>query len=131
MGEQLIKDTRALAFLGDALYEAHVRHRLVLGKHRGADRLHEEAVKYVRAEAQALVIKSLQKELTEEELALVKRARNKKISTRPKNLDPLLYKWATAFEALLGHLYLTGQEERMLEIINIAIERMDEENGKE
>ena len=126
----LIKDTTALAFLGDALYELYVRHRLIIGSHKGADRLHAEAVKYVRAEAQAYAIKSLQDDLTEEEMALVKRARNKKISTKPKNVDPLVYKWATAFEALLAYLYLRGREERMLEIINIAMERTEEENGQ-
>lgn len=130
MDERHIKDTTALAFLGDALYELYVRHRLILGSYKGADRLHGEAVKYVRAEAQAFAIKSMQNELSEDELALVKRARNKKISSKPKNADPLIYKWATAFEALLAYLYLTGQEERMVEIINTAMEKTEEENGK-
>lgn len=130
MDPSSIKDTTALAFLGDALYEVQVRQKLVLSGIRGADRMHSASVKYVRAEAQALVMKSLQEELTESELTLVKRARNKKINTRPKNVDPMIYKWATAFEALLAHLYLTGQEGRMMEIINIAIERTEEDNGK-
>ena len=92
----------------------------------------------MRAEGQASVIKQLMKEretavkaseqglraadetseteaflLTAEEAALVRRARNRKSATKPKNADPVTYKWATAFEALAGWLYLTEQTERL------------------
>lgn len=128
--KESIKDTLSLAFLGDALYELYVREKLVSGNFKGADRLHKAAVAYVRAEAQAHAMKTLIDDLSEEELTLVKRARNKKIASRPKNVDPILYKWATAFEALLAHLYLSDQLERMKEIMEWAMIRTDEENGK-
>ncbi len=130
MEGQNIKDTASLAFLGDALYELHVRHKLISGRHRGADMLHREAVRYVRAENQAFAMKHMLEEITPQEMEIVKRARNKKITTKPKNADPLQYKWATAFEALLGYLYLNGQLERMREVADLAIEITENQNDK-
>ncbi len=126
----LYMNTTALAFLGDAVYETYVRTRLIQRLQGDADRLHKAAVKYVRAEAQAMAMKQLLPSLSEEELGLVKRARNKKISTKPKNADPVLYKWATAFEALIGYLYLAGERSRMEEIIDAAMESVKHSNGQ-
>lgn len=113
----LYMNTTALAFLGDAVYEMYVRARLVAAGQIHGDLLHRAAVKYVRAEGQAAAVKAMLEDLTEEEVGLVKRARNKKITSKPKNADPVVYKWATAFEALIGYLYLSGKKERMEEII--------------
>lgn len=123
-------NTTALAFLGDAVFETYVRNYLVLTMKADADKLHRAAVKYVRAEAQAQAMKQLLPGLSEEELNLVKRARNKKISTKPKNADPVLYKWATAFEALIGYLYLSGDKVRMEEIITESMESVKQSNGQ-
>ncbi len=128
--EILHMNTTALAFLGDAVYEIYVREHLITSIRTGADRLHRAAVKFVRAEAQAQAMKQLLDSLSEEELGLVKRARNKKISTKPKNADPVLYKWATAFEALIGYLYLSGNRSRMEEIIDAAMESVKQSNGE-
>jgi ribonuclease-3 family protein len=118
----LFMNTTALAFLGDAVFETYVRDCLIHTMKGDADRLHRAAVEFVKAEAQAHAVKQLLPSLTEEELGLVKRARNKKISTKPKNADPVDYKWATAFEALIGYLYLSGNIDRMKEIIKAAME---------
>lgn len=125
----LYKNTTALAFLGDAVYETYVRNYLIQTMPGDADRLHRAAVKFVKAQAQAQAMKKLLDSLSEEELGLVKRARNKKISTKPKNADPVLYKWATAFEALIGYLYLSRNISRMEEIINAAMESVKRNNG--
>ena len=64
-------------------------------------------------------------QLTEEEQSLVKRARNRKYTSRSRNTDPVTYKWATAFEALVGYLYLEESrvsEERLNWVIEQAIE---------
>ncbi len=114
-------NTTALAYLGDAVYEVAVRKFIMETGQYHADRLHQIAVKFVRAEGQALAIKALMKELTEEEQALVRRARNRKITSKPKHADPVTYKLATAFEALMGYLYLSEQEERLDWLINRAI----------
>lgn len=113
-------NTTALAFLGDAVYELFIRDRLILCEPIHADRLHKMKVRYVRAEGQAAAIKTMLDTLSEEELALVKRARNRKITSKPKNADPVTYKWATAFEALVGYLYLAGETERLDEIMEHA-----------
>lgn len=126
----LYMNTTSLAFLGDAVYETYVREYLVRTKQTGADKLHKEAVRYVRAEAQADALKQLLDHLTEEELGLVKRARNKRSMTKPKNADPVLYKWATAFEALIGYLHLSGDKDRMEEIIVTVMESVKQKNGQ-
>jgi len=126
----LYMNTTALAFLGDAVYETYVRNHLIQTMRADADKLHRTAVKYVRAEAQAAAMKQLLSSLSEEELGLVKRARNKKISTKPKNAHPVLYKWATAFEALIGYLYLSDNRTRMEEIITATMESVKHSNGQ-
>lgn len=121
-------NTTVLAFLGDSVYETFVRSHVIEKGQVNADLLHRAAVRFVRADAQAFALKSMMDELTEEEQNLVKRARNKKISTKPKNADPVVYKWATAFEALIGFLYLSQSHNRMEDRIRRAIELIE---GKE
>ena len=117
-------DALALAFLGDAVYELYIREHVINSGLVRADRLHNECVRYVRACAQAHVMEVFLAEdiLTEEEEALARRAHNHRIATKPKNADPVEYKWATAFEALIGFLHLSGQEERAEALIGRAIE---------
>ena len=119
------ENTIALAFVGDAVYELFIREHLFekINKQR-PDQMHRASVKFVKAAAQCESIKKLINEefLTEEELALVKRARNHKVATKAKNASMVEYKWATAFEALLGYLYLSGQEERLKEVMEATYE---------
>ena len=118
----------ALAFLGDALYEQFIRERLVRAGVGGghADRLHSAAVRYVCAGSQAKAMAHLnglapeESGLSEEEASVARRARNHKIATKPKNADAAEYKSATAFEALLGYLYLSDRKDRCLEIMEKA-----------
>ena len=112
----------ALAFIGDAVYEMYVRKRVLESGQVHADALHHMAVKYVSAEGQSTALRGIFDKLTEDEKSLVKRARNRKSATKPRNADPVAYKLATAFEALAGHLYLTGGEKRMEEIFNLAFD---------
>ncbi len=115
-------NTTALAYLGDAVYEVEVRRRMMDAGTENVDRLHQMSVKFVRAEGQAYAIKQMLNDLTEEEMAIVKRARNRKIISKPKNLDPAIYKLATAFEALIGYLYLRNENERLDVVISQSIE---------
>lgn len=123
-------NTTVLAYLGDSVYEVHVRKHVTESGQVNADLLHRAAVKFVRADAQAEALKAMLEELTEQELNLVKRARNKKISTKPKNADPVIYKWATAFEALIGFLYLSGYNDRLEEVMIKAIELIERDKGQ-
>lgn len=119
-------NTTALAYMGDAVYEQAVREH-ILGKGiSDVNRLHRMATGYVSAPAQAKIIKSLFDDLSREEQALVKRARNRKYNTKAKNADPVTYKWATALEALMGYLFLSEDTERLRWVIGRAIEISEE-----
>lgn len=108
-----------LAYLGDALYDLYVRERLVArgGRVRA---LHREAISLVCAHAQSEALARIADALTDEERDVVRRARNAK-QTPPKNADAGEYHHATALEALVGWLYVTGQRERMNEILALAL----------
>ena len=122
-------NTTALAFIGDAVYEVFIRNRVLCKYGQNADRLHREAVRYVKADAQAEVVRRLTEEgfLTDEEENLVRRARNRRIKSKARGASPMDYKLATAFEALIGYLYLLDRKERMEEIIFKAMEVIDEQ----
>ena len=93
-----------LAYMGDAVYEV----KMLISKSEQVDNLHTKAIKYVSAVSQARAAKMLENTLEDVEKEVFRRARNKKQKTKPKNVDHITYKYATALEALLGYLYLTG-----------------------
>ena len=104
-----------LAYIGDTVFDLFVRTSLLkCGK---AGRLHCLAAKMVCAKAQAEVIKKIIPELTEQEHDIFLRGRNAKSPTVPKNADVQDYRMASGFEALVGYLYITGQDERLREIM--------------
>ena len=124
-------NTDALAYIGDAVYELAVRQDLVRSGICRADRLHREATGYVSAAAQARAIRSIYDELTEEEQSQVRRWRNHRYHSKAKNADPMTYKWATAFEALAGYLYLCGDSQRLDWLISRAraVNDHDDDHG--
>lgn len=135
-GEEKVRpdevNTTSLAFIGDAVYSVYVRRHVLSLEKSDSDRMHRMAVSYVRAEAQAAAVRALMDEpdrLSAEMQALVKRARNRKSHSKPRHADAVTYKWATAFEALIGYLYLDGETGLMEEIIREAI-RITETNDK-
>lgn len=117
--------------MGDAVYEIYIRKHVMETGHVHVDKLHAMAVPFVKAEGQARAIKYLMDNfLTEEEKSLTKRARNHKIATKAKNATPMDYKWATAFEAVLGYLYLKGDTKRLEEVVAKAIWYIEETGTK-
>ncbi len=110
-----------LAYIGDAVYEVYVRNRII-SEHPDmpANKLHKEAIKYVKAHGQSKALESLEAELSEDELSIYKRGRNAKSPTVPKNADVTEYRRATGFEALVGYLYRSGKEERLNYIMEKA-----------
>lgn len=104
-----------LAYIGDAVYELLMRTYL-LNKDISVNQLHKTTTKYVKAKAQSSIIHQLEEILTEDEKAYVKKGRNTKTNSSPKNGDMLDYKYATGFECLFGYLYLTNQDKRLGEI---------------
>lgn len=115
-------NTTALAYMGDAVYEQAVREYIIGKGSYHVNNMHRLATDFVKASAQAGIIKRMFDELTESEQRLVKRARNRRFNTKAKNADPVTYKWATAFEALVGYLYLAEDNERLQWVLERAIE---------
>lgn len=115
-----------LAYIGDGVYELVIRTMVVERANRPANELHKLTTKYVKAEAQAKMILALKEELTEEEADVFKRGRNAKPYTTAKNASKADYHKATGFEALMGYLYLTGQTDRMISLIQRGIALMEE-----
>ena len=107
----------ALAFVGDGVYEMMVRERLVCLANRPPRELHREAVKLVRAEAQAEAMERLMPLLTEKELAVYKRGRN---AHTTRNSDD--YHRATGLETLFGYLYLSGEIDRVRALFDAAMQ---------
>ena len=114
-------NTMALAYMGDAVYEQAVREYILKKGSYNVNSMHRLATDFVKASAQAKVIKTMFDELSESEQSLVRRARNRKYSTKARNADPVTYKWATAFEALVGYLYLAEYDERLEWVLARAI----------
>lgn len=106
-----------LAYLGDAYYELIVRKYLIDLGIRKVDNLQKSSVSYVSAKAQADILRNILDSLTAEELDIVHRARNYKRNTHPKNTDILTYKHSTAFEALIGYLYINNNLDRIDELL--------------
>lgn len=113
----------SLAFLGDAVYGAVVKSVVVLAGNCPADKLNSKAVKYVKAVSQSKVADHLVENdlLTEEEMAVYKRGRNAKSPTTAKNAPVGDYRKATGLEAVIGWLYLRGDMDRVLELMEIAV----------
>lgn len=109
------------AYVGDCVYELFIRTHLVETTNLKPHKLHIEAVKKVKAKAQADKLEELQEIFTEEEKEIVRRARNTQNHHLPKNANPTDYMYATAFEGLIGYLYLSEQKERLDEILNKCI----------
>lgn len=108
------------AYIGDCIYELYIRTDLVNKTKLKPHRLHIETIKYVKAKAQADILKKIEKSLTEKELEIVRRARNAENHHLPKNADPADYMYSTAFEGLIGYLFLTKQDERLKEILKMC-----------
>lgn len=107
-----------LAFVGDAVFEVIIRTNLAINNlSLTAHKLHVKAISFVKAHAQSEIVKSLLDSLTDEEITIYKRGRNTKSATVPKNADVQEYRAATGFEALIGYLYLTDQNQRIEEIL--------------
>ncbi len=121
----------ALAYMGDAVLEQRVREHLLLAGRVKPNTLHKEATKYVSAKAQSFIVHQMMEQgfLSEEELSVFRRGRNAKSGTVPKNTDVQTYRNSSGFEAVLGYLYLLKQTERADQIIDYAINIIEQQKG--
>ena len=112
-----------LAYLGDTIYEDYIRKYLINKKISNVNDLQKESVKYVSAKGQAKYLTDMIENgfFTEEEIDIIKRARNYKNSTHPKSCDIITYKHATGLEALIGYLEMENNRNRIDEIMNYIL----------
>ena len=110
-----------LAYIGDTIYDLIVRSYLVMAQSTTVHSMHVKAINFVNAGAQSGMLSKLMDELTEDEKSIVRRGRNAKSGTVPKNADVGDYRRATGLEALFGYLYLSGKEERLIELARLIL----------
>ena len=110
------------AYIGDSVYELYIRTKLVNETKQKPHALHIESIKYVKAKAQAEILKKIENILTEKEKEIVRRARNTENHHLPKNANIQEYMYSTAYEALIGYLYLTEQTERLQKILSSSVD---------
>jgi len=110
-----------LAYVGDAVYELYVREMLVSKGNMPVDKLHKAATNYVKASAQCESYKKIEDKLTENEIFVFKRGRNAK-SAVPKNAEMSDYRTATGLEALIGYIYLSGEKQRLDDIMSLILD---------
>ena len=115
------------AYVGDCVYELYIRTYLVDTTKLNPHKLHISSIAYVKAIAQSEILEKLMPILTEEEQNIVRRARNTQNHHLPKNSNVTEYMYSTAFEGLIGYLYLTKKNKRLNEILNICIKESHSE----
>lgn len=108
-----------LAYIGDSVYDTFIRTMLVSNGSIQVNKLHKKSIKFVSAKAQAEITEQLYNTLTEDEQDIVRRGRNTKSNSVPKNADMNDYRYATGFEALIGYLYLIGNTKRLMELFEM------------
>ncbi|MGN0243425.1 MAG: Mini-ribonuclease 3 [Lachnospiraceae bacterium] len=115
----------SLAYIGDAVYDLMIRTMVVSQANMQVNKYHKMTSAFVKAQTQAALIHAIEGELTEEELAVYKRGRNAKSFTTAKNASVIDYRTATGMEALIGYLYLDNQDERMIDLVRMGLERIE------
>ena len=119
-----------LAFTGDAVFSLFIREMLVCQANRPVGELHKLSVNWVKAEAQSKGMHAILPLLTEKETEIFKRGRNAHTSHTPKNQSGCDYHYATGFEALVGYLYLKGEEERLKLLLNEVIKVFEDDESE-
>ena len=113
---------QCLAYMGDAVFEMHVRKRLLSYGNRPVNTLNKQARQYVSATAQSKMYHYVEPFLTPEEQAVMRRGRNLHSESKSKNANTLDYRHSTGLETLFGYLYVTDQQDRLLTIFELCME---------
>lgn len=107
----------ALAYIGDSVYENIVRSLIISLGNKKVEKLHDSVTYFSRASMQAYLIEDMLKDLTQEEITIFKRARNASKHSQAKHQTIADYKRSTGFEALIGWLYLKGEDKRIIDLL--------------
>lgn len=115
-----------LAYIGDCVYDLIMKSIVINKGNKPVNRLHLETSSYVQASAQSLMMRAMQEHLSEEEHGVYKRGRNAKSVSPAKNQSITDYRRATGFEALLGFLYLKKEWKRLVDLVKIGLDSLEE-----
>lgn len=115
-----------LAYIGDSIYALIIKSIVVNRGNKQVNKLHKDTADLVQASTQSKMMRTMQEHLTEEEHAVYKRGRNSKTVTPAKNQSVTDYRRATGFEALLGYLYLKKDWKRLLDLVKIGLDSLEE-----
>ena len=118
-----------LAYIGDGIYDLIIRTLVIHQGDKQVQKLHLETSALVNAGTQSKMMRTLQEHLTEEEHAVYKRGRNAKSVSPAKNQSVTDYRRATGFEALLGYLYLKKEWQRILDLVKMGLDSLNEEKN--
>ena len=124
----ILYNGESLAYIGDAIYEVKIREYLLQKGYQDVNKLHKYAVKFTSGENQAKIVEYLieQNILTEEEITYFKRGRNSSHSKNRRSISVISYKKATGFEAMIGFLHLSDQQERLSFLLDYIIKIVEE-----
>ena len=117
----------ALAYIGDCVFDLIIKTLVMNEGNQPVQKMHQKTSSIVQASSQSKMMRILQPILTEDEHAVYKKGRNTKAVSPAKNQSLTDYRRATGFEALMGHLYLTGQYDRMTELVKMGLSYLEEE----
>lgn len=118
-----------LAYIGDCVYELVIRTLIMDQGNQAVNTMNKRKVSLVKAETQALMANAIQDRLTEEEQSVYRRGKNAKTNTMSKSSTASEYHQATGMEALIGYLYLTGQQTRLLQVMKMGLETIEGGSG--
>ncbi len=119
-----------LAFIGDAVTTLIFRVVASAGGAARVEKLHQQTKQFVSAGAQSEMMRYMQPHLTEKEHTIYRRARNQKPGSHAKNQSVTDYRRATGYEALIGYLYLSGETDRLVELLQIGYQGMTDSEGE-
>ena len=120
-----------LAYIGDCVYDLIIKSLVIGNGNKQVNKMHKATSSLVQAATQSLMMRKLQDLLTDEERAVYKRGRNAKSVSPAKNQSVTDYRRATGFEALMGYLYLKKEYKRMLELVKIGLDSLNEVSEEE
>ena len=115
-----------LAYMGDCVYDLIIKSMVVSRGNKQVHRMHEETSSYVQASAQSRMMRAMQPHLTAEEHAIYRRGRNTRSVSAAKNQTITDYRRATGFEALVGYLFLKKRYARLMELVKIGLDSLEE-----
>lgn len=116
-----------LAYIGDCVFDLVIKTMVISRGNKAVQKLHKETSGYMQASAQSKMMRAMQPCLNEVEHAVYRRGRNAKSVSPAKNQSITDYRRATGFEALVGYLYLKKEYARLMELIKIGLDSLEDE----